>query len=297
MTHGLKFLLALFALALVLPATASAKKKTEEELAQEALEEHKNHMQEVEPVEEGDIKVELHDVHDGWDFAMVRVRVENDGSDYVIFRKEEAVFHVAGQELQQYDGKEKKPVIIEPHGKAKHTWKVKGEEGEMPVEEFSIDLKGFYSASSDGTVVKADDFDLEADNKFSAGPFDCKMKGLKKETKETQATFDCTYEGKSIGFVDSAELRVNVIPEAKKEDRTPKTYANGARNTDKQMLQPGDKHSFKAFFTVEFRFADMQFAQMVIQWGDTFSESSIEEVDMGTVEFELDEDKTAEKNE
>jgi len=63
------------------------------------------------------------------------------------------------------------------------------------------------------------------------------------------------------------------------------------------MLQPGDKHTFNAFFTVEPRFADMQFAQMVIQWGDTFSESTIEEVDMGTVDFEFDEEKTAEKNE
>jgi hypothetical protein len=295
MTHGLKFALALFAFALIVPATASAKKKTEEELAREAAEEHKNHMQETDPVEEGDVEATLRDVHNGVDFAMVRVTVKNDGSDYVIFRKEEAVFHVAGQDLQQYDGKEKKPVIIEPRGKTKHTWKVKGEE--MHVDEFSIDLKGFYLASADGVTHAAPDFDLEADNKFDAGPFDCRLKGLKKETKETQAGFDCTYEGKSIGFIDPSALRVTVTPEAKKEDRTPKTYANGARVAEPKMLQPGDKYSFKAFFTVEFRFADMQFSQMVIQWGDTFTESPIEEVDMGTVEFEIDEAKTREKNE
>ena len=295
MTRTMKFLLALFALALIVPATASAKKKTEEELAREAAEEHKNHMQEVDPIEEGDVELSFRDVHDGIDFAMVRVDVKNDGNDYVIFRKEEAVFHVGGEDLQQYDGKEKKPVIIEPHGKAKHTWKVKGEG--LHVDEFSVDLKGFYLASADGRTHEAPDFDLEADNKLSAGPFDCRMKGIKKETKETQAGFDCTYEGKSIGFIDPSALRVTVTPEAKKEDRTPKTYANGARTSDAKMLQPGDKYSFKAFFTVEPRFADMQFAQMVISWGDTFTESPIEAIDLGTVEFELDEAKTREKNE
>jgi hypothetical protein len=31
-------------------------------------------------------------------------------------------------------------------------------------------------------------------------------------------------------------------------------------------------------------------------WRDTFSESALEEVDLGSVDFELDEAKTAEKN-
>lgn len=298
MTHSLKILFALIGLVLVVPATASAKKKdkkSEEELAAEALEDHKNHMQEIDPVEVGDVEAVLHDVHDGVDFAMVRVNVKNDGSDYVILRKEEAVFHIAGQDLQQYDGKEKKPIIIEPHGKAKHTWKVKGEG--LHVEEFSIDLDGFYLASAEGEAHEAKDFDLEADNNFEAGPFECRQKKLKKETKETAAAFECSYEGKSLGFVDSSALRVNVIPEAKKTDRTPKTYANGDRGAGKKMLQPGEKITFKAFFTVEPRFADMQFAQMIIMWGDTFTESSIETIDMGTVEFEIDEARTAEKNE
>jgi hypothetical protein len=297
MTRTLKFLAVAAALMLIVPATALAKKSKEEKAAEEAAkaaEEHENHMQEIDPLEEGDLKVTLDDVHCQMAFALVRANFVNEGNDYIIVHKEAPVFHIAGLKLQPFDGKEKKPIIIDPHSKASHTYKVKGED--LHVEDFEMDFEGVDLATSEGKIHKAIDFDLEADNKFKAGPFECNMTGLKKETKETQAGFECTYKGDAIGFVDSSALKMTITPEVQKEDRTPKTYANGDRKAEKKMVQPGAKVKFKAYFTVEPRFADMQFAQMVVMWGDTFTESEIQKIDLGTIEFELDERRTAEKN-
>ncbi|MCP4868222.1 MAG: hypothetical protein GY898_05840 [Proteobacteria bacterium] len=246
---------------------------------------HENHMQEV---EEGDFRIDFSDQHCQEEFVMVKASIRNDGSDYLIVRKEEAVFEVADKKVQPYDGEKKKPRIIKLRSKKNHTYKVKADSG-YHVDEFTLQLGGYYTAAAEGEPLEAPDFQLPASrNDFKAGPFSCKLTGLKQETKETAASFSCTYNGESVGFIDSALLGVRI--EGGQE------FANDDRKASKKLMEPGSKHSFKAVFHIEYKITDMQFATMNIVWRDTFSESKLEEVDMGEVDFELDEAKTAEKN-
>jgi len=249
---------------------------------------HENHMQEVDPIEEGDYRIDFSDVHCQEEFALAKAAIANNTSDYLIVRRESAVFDIAGKEVQPNDGKAKKPLIIKPRSTKKHTYKVKADGG-YHVDEFSIQLDGFYSAAAVGEPIKAPDFTLPAtNNNFDAGPFSCNLKGLKQETKETVAQFSCTYNGEAIGFIDPTQLGVRI--------ESGQEFANVDRKAASKLLEPGDKHTFKAVFTIEYKIVDMQFATMFVVWRDTFSESALEEVDMGEVAFELDEAKTAEKN-
>lgn len=249
---------------------------------------HENHFKDVDPIEEGDFRIDFSDQHCQEEFVMVKASIRNDGGDYLIVRKEEATFEVAGKKVQMYDGEKKKPLIIKPRSKKSHTYKVKADGG-YHVDEFNLQLGGYYTASAQGEALEAPDFQLPASrNDFKAGPFSCKLTGLKQETKETAATFSCTYNGESIGFIDSTLLGVRI--EGGQE------FANDDRKAAKQLMEPGSKHSFKAVFHIEYKITDMQFATMHVVWRDTFSESALDEVDMGEVDFELDEAKTAEKN-
>ena len=268
-------LFSLFAAAALLPAVALAGG------------DHENHMQEVDPIEEGDLSVHFSDQHCQNEFAMVKAEFRNDSSDYLVVRKEAAVFEIAGDEMQPYDGKKKKPLIVKPRSSKKHTYKVKADDG-LHVEGWTLQLTGIYTASESGDPLSAPEFQLPASvNTFDAGPYDCKL-GLKQETKETVAQFSCKYNGDSIGFIDPAEMGIKI--EGGQE------FANVDRKASKKMLLPGDSHKFKGVWKIEYKTTDMQFAVMHIQWRDTFSESALEELDLGEVEFELDEEKTAEKN-
>lgn len=286
MTRTPLSLAALASLLLALPsAVALAGKEPDPE-------EHENHMKQVDPLEVGDLHVDIEGVHCQEGFAFAKAVVRNDGSDYVLIREEEIVFDVGGRKVAMFDGEKRKPVIVEPHGKSTRTLKVKGDGG-FHVESFDLDLSGFYLAPSVGQTQSAPDFQLPASkNNFDAGPFRCSLQKLKQETDQTIANFECSYEGDSVAFIDPTRLAVRYPS----KQGTEETVANVDRKAARKMIQPGGKMLFNAVFEIPPRFADMQFTTMNIVWADTFTESPLTPIDLGTVGFELDEAKTAEQN-
>ena len=210
-------------------------------------------------------------------------------SESVGLLRRAAIRRVGGTTYQPYDGKEKKPVLIDPRKSKSVTLKVKNKDGGMHVDELVLRPKGFAKAASFGETVEAPEFDLPASvNDFQAGPFRCRLLGVSQETKETLAQFECRYTGKSVGWIDAASLGAT-IPSGQ-------MYANDAKKLKRIMLKPGDTAKFPAAWHIEPRIADMQFTNMKIQWRATFQESALEEVEFEEVEYTLDEALTAEKN-
>ncbi len=250
---------------------------------------HENHFKTDEAsFEIEEVKVEISGAHAQREFVTMKVKLQNPGNDYIFFHRHEVVFHLEHGDFQPQGGKAKKPVVIEPGGKASKTLKVKGEDG-FHVNEFELEIRGLARASTSGETQEAADFQLPASrNDFKAGDLACKLKTLSQETKETKAVFECRNSGKNIAFVDPSLLAVRI--------ENGQEYANDHKKAKRKVLKPGSSTSFTATFHIHPRVVDMQFATMHILWRDTFSSSSLEPLEPETVEFELDSAKTDEEN-
>jgi hypothetical protein len=223
------------------------------------------------------------------DFAQVGVKISNKSSDQlVILMKDEAQFvlpsgAVTVQKPTLFGG----PTVILPNDTKGFTFKVDGGTA-FHVDNFTLKPAGFYTAPNTGTVVPAPDFQLPpSNNEFTSGPFNCKLKESKQETKETGATFTCTYNGKGIGIVDSSRIGVKVEG---------KEFANDARKPPRDVLFPGDTTKVTAVFHVDPKVADMQFATMQVLWRDALSESTMTPAPLADWAFTLDAAKTADAN-
>jgi len=251
-------------------------------------EDHENHYKDLDPVENDDFRLDISDAHSQADFVLFRAKLSNKTGNFLVLSKTDASFDVAGRKLQPGDGADKRPIIVEPHGKASHTFKVKGD-GDMHVDALTVDLAGISRVAADASPVDAPDFQLPAArNDFRAGPFKCKLDGVKQETKQTVAKFTCAYEGKGVGFVDAPVLGARL--------QGGQEFANVNRKAERKLLLPGDEVKFDAVFEITAKIVDMQFATFHIVWRETFSESKLEALPAPRLAFELDPAKTAEKN-
>jgi len=282
MTALLRFSIAILALSFLLPATTDAKPKPKDDPK------HENHYEDIAPLELDDIRIAIFKQHSQMEFALFKAKFENETSDFLVIRKEAPVFIFDFGNHQPFDGDRKKPIIIKPEGKASHTYKVTGG-ADFHVAEFSVEMKGFMRAPLDGKPHQAPDFQLPAAaNNFDAGPFACKLLGVKQETKETVAKFECKYKGKEIGFVDSSRLSFAIENGQK--------FANQDRKAGPRLMFPGDSIKFNAVAKIPAKVVDMQFATLQVVWGESFIESKLVPIEVPTLEFELDAAKTAEAN-
>ncbi len=253
-------------------------------------EKHENWFNEVDPLEESDITIKLHGMHAQMQFVQVKAKFKNEGDQYVFIRKEATAFALPEGNHMAHEGKEKKPILIAPGKSASHTWKIKAGDGEnFHIESFTLVPGGFQVASTEGDSFEAEDFQLPAaKNSFKAGDFNCKLEKVSQETKETKASFSCTWKGEGVGFVDPSMLSVR-IPNGS-------LYANVDRKAKKLMVEPGGKVKFNAVAKIPRKTVDMQFVKLFVVWNETFSSAPFKSVKFENIEFELDAQKTAEAN-
>lgn len=275
------------AAAVLLPTAAFAKKSKEVD-----PEDHENHFGDVDDVEVDDITIKFEDQHAQMEFILVKGAVKNDADRYVFVEPRESKWIIDGKPEDAAASKPKQ-VVIEPYKKKTITWKIKGdidEGADYHVKECGLQIEGFSTASAEGEPVKADDFQLPpSKNKFKAGDFDCKADSVKNDTHLTKAAFTCTYKGEDVGFVDSSMAGWR-IPSGQE-------FANEDRKAKKQMLTPGDKAKFTVTADIDSGIFDMEEDGVWhLIWNDTFSVSKKVPVKMPTVDFELDKDKTEDKN-
>lgn len=209
------------------------------------------------------------------DYCKAAFKVINTSSDYLLLKNKGNTYTSSGGSSQ---AKKDKTHIILP-GKAK-SYTILFEGNYFMNDNFGVTVKELYRVLEKGNVVTAPNFVLPASiQKFTAGNFEVRLKGLVKETKETVATFEVTYLGEAIGLVKAKELGALYT---KNRDNV---YANDARNVKDQVLEKGKKCTIKAIFHISAKVGDMQFENMEIIWRNTFQESSMQHIPVGTIEM------------
>jgi hypothetical protein len=228
-------------------------------------------------IEEDDYEVSFTDAVSKDDYCKMATKISNTSLDFMMLETKKIVYK--NGEIEQ--SPKKKTFIIAPGKKKAYTMSFQ-DKGNYNVQEFSVDFGGLYLISSDGEKVKTPKFNLPAsENKIEAGDFVITLKKLKKETKETVATFEVQYKGKKIGLVEPGNLMAVFT------GRGGSGYANDSKNTAPKVLQRGDKCTIRAVFHISAKDGDMQFVPMQIVWKDTFQTTKKEALDSETVDFEF----------
>lgn len=228
-------------------------------------------------IEGEDYEVSFDNVVSKEDYCKMATKVSNNTLDFIMIETKEVVYKNGTIEQNP----KAKTFFVAPSKKKTYTMAF-DDKGNYNVQNFSVDFAGLYLVPIDGKNVNAPEFNLPAsDNKIEAGDFEIRLKNLKKETKETVATFEVLYKGEEIGLVKPSNLMAIFT------GRDGTGYANDHKNADVKVLERGDKCTFKAVFHISARDGDMQFVPMQIVWKDTFQTTQKEQLDAETVDFNL----------
>lgn len=221
-----------------------------------------------------------------YNFAKFELVIENNSEDFVYFLAEENELGVEGKRYST-DAK-RNPQICEPGKKISPTLKFEGG-GDFLADKMNFYPGGIYTFEREGKIAEGPDFKMPASkNVIEAGPFEIQMKRLKQETQETAVKFKVIYTGDLVGLVSMSKAAV----------RTPdgNLWANVRTGLMYDVFMKGDSKSYTLIFEVPAKQFDMQFTELFIVWGETFSEAELIPLDFGSGEITIDEITTREKN-
>lgn len=213
-----------------------------------------------------------------------KLKITNKTSDYLVFKPNESVFTIDGKEFKPTE----KNLFIDPNESESRVINIKGSFNN--VRNYSYLVEGLYRASAEGTVIKAADFKLPAAaNEFKAGGFKCSLLKVNKETDATKVKFNLSYDGDKIGIFNPKRVSV-LMP-------TGAEYANADRKADAIILLKGMDDNFTLEWT---RMPggskeDMQKVDMMINWKDAFTETTLQKSEAKKASLDIDEALTNEK--
>lgn len=241
-------------------------------------------------IDNDDLKIEFENAHSQQVFTHVKLVVTNKTTDFILVKTSEILF--------KYDFGEYHPdakglfsgenLLLGPGEKGARTLKVTGS-ADFHVEKLTVQLKGFYAIASSGIVEGLHDFQLPpATNVVVSEKLSCSLERIKKETKETEASFNCQYTGKNAIIVNPSKISLKL--------ENGKVFANDNRKTKPSLLFPNEEDKLTVSFHVPAKIVDMQFANMLLQWNDTFTESKPKPVSISDVNLLIDPGLTDGKN-
>jgi len=220
------------------------------------------------------------------DHAKLALEINNETDDYILFYKDKCKFVIS--ENSYYPETVKKGKILEPKKSSSYTVTVKGQTNYL-VDNFNFKPGGIFTFSSQGKIIETEEFHLPANrNQINSELFTIKMLKLKKETDETAVKFECTYLGNKIAIVSPSNCVIRT--------ENGKEWANARSDMKPFILQKNESEKFTIIFTIPGRITDMQFAEMDIDWKNTFSESELKELFFDIQTTEIDKTTTSEKN-
>ncbi len=228
---------------------------------------HMNYFKTPTDISNSEYNLSFSDIVARFDLCKLAVKVTNNTSDFIIFKKGECVF---GFDFGEFNEK-KKDIVIKPHGSKRRVLEANGGD-QFHVEKFNLELRGFYLVPVNGKVNEIEDFMVPpSKNSIDTDLFSISLKKYSLKTAESSLQFECIYNGDKIAFIDPSKITIKV-------DGTDKEYANDNKKGGGEMLMPGDKVNIKAVFHIPGKIADMQFANMTISWKDTFIETEAKKI-------------------
>jgi hypothetical protein len=260
----------------------------------------------IESISTDQFTIDFSGQHSQEAFSQFKMKVTNKTKDYLIIKPEEIVFEFSHGKYSAKD----KTIIIAPYKSSNNTIRVTGGAKTFHEDEVKITVNGFYLVPVDGKVHNAPNFKLPAStNSFNAGPFACKVDGdIVKVTKETIANFKCTYNGSKVALIDESNAGVFVTSARGGTWNSEQIFANKGASGGTSGLKalmggtdlifPGETKSVSTKFQIPGKTADMQFANMEIDWKNTFVETSqtVIKVPNNVLNLKKDEGMTQGKN-
>ncbi|MBL4623691.1 MAG: hypothetical protein JKY42_00875 [Flavobacteriales bacterium] len=245
----------------------------------------------VEPVSTDDIKIEIVGNHCQADFCRFKIKITNNSRDYIILKTEELEFVLEHNTYKPVA----KNIVINPYKSVTKTINVNGD-NRFQVENYTLNLKGFYKVSVAGEEVKMENFTLPAKkNEFEAGNFKCKINGeIVKVTQVTEVPCICTYTGTDVAIIDQSKTVIKL--ENGQEYATTNRGSKLQTAKNDNIVFSGEKKKIKAVFKVPAKIVDMQFANLEIDWKDTFRESKLVPLELPSQNFVIDPGMTEGKN-
>ena len=245
----------------------------------------------INPVLTDDIKIEISDNLCQGDYCKFKMKITNNTKDYIVLKTEELEFALAHSTYNPGA----KNIVIDPYKSVSRTIKVDGD-NRFQVDSLTLNLKGFYKVSVDGAVAKMENFILPATkNNFEAGNFKCKVNGeIVKVTKITEVPCVCSYSGTEVAIIDPSKVVIKI--ESGQEFATTNRGAKISIANNDNIVFPGENKKVKAAFKIPGKITDMQFANMEIDWKDTFIESTLEPITLPKLDFIIDLGMTEGKN-
>jgi hypothetical protein len=277
-----KILLSLFAINAILCSAVYAQRKVTDP-------KHEFHYK-VSPLETDEVSIYFIDSHSQQEFTATKIRVNNKTNDYIFYKTAETTFKYEFGEFHPTVGGlfRGANMVVRPRDSDTRVLKITGG-NEFHVESLGVILNGFSRVAAEGKTQDAPDFKLPAAvNDFKAGNFKVTLEKIRKETKVTEAVFNCIYQGNDVGIVDATKVVLKL--------ENGQEYANDQKKNKAEIVLPGDETKIAVSFHVPGKVTDMQFANMLLQWKDTFTESKITPITVGKVEFVLDPGLTEAKN-
>lgn len=255
---------------------------------------HENHYKYVAPILTDEIKIEITNAHSQMYFTQVKIRITNKTNDFIAVKSDELVFHINGTEYRPKD----KTYLIGPRDNITRTIRVEGD-NRFHVDNFTLELRGFYKIPADGNVKYADNFNLPVSaNHFEFDGFQCKVAGrVIQETQLTELPLRCTYVGDDIGLIEGSRISVKLENGMEFANvNTGSKIKNLTTTGSTDVLFPGEDAKITAIFRIPATTADMQFSNLIVNFNDTFSESKLRPISVTSVDFELDEKETQLRN-
>ncbi len=245
----------------------------------------RNYYQIPAATETTDYTVSYKNIVGKFEYIKFGMTINNKTSDFLIWDKAAPRIVIADGEKELV---KQRVIKVKPYGTTKRTFEARGG-GKFLVNEFDFKIAGISRVSIKGNVQKMDDFKLPQEkNTFTSGNFSVSLKKVKKKTDETYVYFDVVYNGDDVAVCTLNEISARV------NDND--VFANDNRKTDSYLLVKGEKLKIKCLFHIPAKVADMQFADMYIQFNNCFSESKAIPVNGANASFELNEELTKKKN-
>lgn len=218
--------------------------------------------------------IEVIDIVSEGDFSKLKVKITNKTGHYIFFDGSKCTFKYEFGEFKPSE----RPTRIDPYKSDAKVLDVKDEQERLNTDKFTLIIDGLTLVPSYGRKFEVEEFKLPpVFNDVDAGPFKISLKNYKKKTDNTAAKFEVQYIGRNVALIDPGKVGVRL------EDG--QQFANAKHDYNQQLLMSGDTDKFTVYFDIDAKIADMQFADMWIQWRGTFQESS--EEDLEGVEFEM----------
>lgn len=251
-----------------------------------AQERHENHF-DIAPFENSDLRIEFDDVEAQQKFAAAKMNIHNKTNDFFFVKGRKSTFKLPQKNYETTTGKNQ---TIPPNDTTRISIKAASDDKKMHVKSFKIDLQGFFRAKPQEKVFPMSDVQLTLKkNKIdlSATPFKIEIVDYDDSEEFYIVKFVVEYTGEKIAIIDCSLI------ELKAQDG--RILHNISSKIKREIMESYDRDSYM----LKFNRPDMKkyTEPCTLIWNNSFSESHLEPVEMGTVDavFSPEETRTIRK--